>query len=96
MAHRLELLGSQRRYSSLTACAGSRVCVRCESQAIRKALGYRCQGHGVVDRATRWSALSAAHCHGKWVRLESDQPEPDDDPSEVSDRNVVSTQGNLT
>ncbi|XP_052131183.1 uncharacterized protein LOC113215681, partial [Frankliniella occidentalis] len=58
---------------------GSRVCVRCEAQAIRKALGYRCQGHGVVDRATRWSALSATHCHGKWVRLESDQPEPEPD-----------------
>ena len=62
---------------------GSRVCVRCETQAIRKALGYRCQGHGVVDRATRWSALAAPHCHGKWVRLESDQPEPDDPAEEM-------------
>lgn len=49
---------------------GERVCVKCERQALRKDLGYRCAGHGVEDRATRWTALSAAHCHGKWIRLE--------------------------
>ncbi|PSN38721.1 hypothetical protein C0J52_26883 [Blattella germanica] len=49
-----------------------RVCVRCETQALRKNLGYRCAGHGVEDRATRWTALSAPHCHGKWIRLEAE------------------------
>ncbi|XP_023715451.1 somatomedin-B and thrombospondin type-1 domain-containing protein [Cryptotermes secundus] len=50
---------------------GERVCVRCETQALRKNLGYRCAGHGVEDRATRWTALSAPHCHGKWIRLDA-------------------------
>nr|XP_018907152.1 PREDICTED: somatomedin-B and thrombospondin type-1 domain-containing protein-like [Bemisia tabaci] len=49
---------------------GERVCVRCESQAMRPALGYRCPGHGTMDRTTRWAALAAPHCHGKWVRLD--------------------------
>ncbi|XP_046683225.1 somatomedin-B and thrombospondin type-1 domain-containing protein [Homalodisca vitripennis] len=45
-------------------------CVRCELQAMRKLLGYRCKGHGTMERATRWMALSAHQCHGQWVRLE--------------------------
>ncbi|XP_017779796.1 PREDICTED: somatomedin-B and thrombospondin type-1 domain-containing protein-like, partial [Nicrophorus vespilloides] len=49
---------------------GETVCVRCESQALRKTLGYRCQGHGVTGLFTRWSAFSAPHCHGKWVRVQ--------------------------
>jgi hypothetical protein len=50
---------------------GERVCVKCETQALRKDLGYRCAGHGVEDRATRWTGLSASHCHGKWIRLDT-------------------------
>jgi hypothetical protein len=46
------------------------VCVRCESQAMRPNLGYRCPGHGTMDRSTRWSALSTPHCHGRWMRLQ--------------------------
>ncbi|KAJ8956286.1 hypothetical protein NQ318_015022 [Aromia moschata] len=53
---------------------GERVCVRCESEALHENLGWRCQGHGVEGRITRWSALSAPHCHGKWLRA---QAEPD-------------------
>uniref|UniRef100_A0A8D8SFX0 Somatomedin-B and thrombospondin type-1 domain-containing protein n=3 Tax=Cacopsylla melanoneura TaxID=428564 RepID=A0A8D8SFX0_9HEMI len=49
---------------------GGKVCVRCESQAMRPALGYRCPGHGTMDRSTRWSALSIPHCHGRWMRLQ--------------------------
>lgn len=49
---------------------GERICVRCESEALRKNLGWRCQGHGVAGRITRWSALSAPHCHGKWLRAQ--------------------------
>ncbi|VEN59394.1 unnamed protein product, partial [Callosobruchus maculatus] len=48
---------------------GERVCVRCESEALHENLGWRCQGHGVEGRPTRWSALSAPHCHGKWARV---------------------------
>ncbi|XP_069683285.1 somatomedin-B and thrombospondin type-1 domain-containing protein-like isoform X2 [Periplaneta americana] len=51
---------------------GERVCVRCETQALRKNLGYRCAGHGVEERPTRWTALSAPHCHGKWIRVAAD------------------------
>ncbi|KAJ8969622.1 hypothetical protein NQ317_002428 [Molorchus minor] len=53
---------------------GERVCARCESEALHENLGWRCQGHGVEGRVTRWSALSAPHCHGKWLRA---QAEPD-------------------
>ncbi|GLV36931.1 uncharacterized protein CBL_02234 [Carabus blaptoides fortunei] len=56
-------------YSSLRE--GERVCVRCESEALRKSLGWRCQGHGAEGRGTRWTALSAPHCHGKWLRVHS-------------------------
>ncbi|XP_049794408.1 somatomedin-B and thrombospondin type-1 domain-containing protein-like [Schistocerca nitens] len=61
-------------YSSLRE--GERVCVRCESQALRPALGYRCAGPGVADRGTRWTALSAPHCHGKWLRLSHHDDQP--------------------
>lgn len=65
--------------------SGERVCVRCESQALRKYLDWRCQGHGVEGRSTRWSALSAPHCHGKWLRVQHDpslnqQPATDGKP----------------
>lgn len=49
---------------------GERVCVKCESEALRKDLGWRCQGHGVEGKTTRWTALSAPHCHGKWLRAQ--------------------------
>ncbi|KAF2885443.1 hypothetical protein ILUMI_20723 [Ignelater luminosus] len=51
---------------------GERICVKCESEALRKNLGWRCQGHGVEGRTTRWSALSAPHCHGKWLRAQAE------------------------
>lgn len=43
---------------------------------MRPSLGYRCPGHGTMERATRWTALSAPHCHGKWVRLEVNHAVP--------------------
>jgi hypothetical protein len=52
--------------------AGERVCVRCESEALHQSLGWRCQGHGVQGRITRFSALSAPHCHGKWLRAQAE------------------------
>ncbi|RZC34768.1 hypothetical protein BDFB_007544 [Asbolus verrucosus] len=51
---------------------GERVCVRCESEALHQNLGWRCQGHGVEGRITRFSALSAPHCHGKWLRAQAE------------------------
>ncbi|RWS21843.1 uncharacterized protein B4U80_10872 [Leptotrombidium deliense] len=47
---------------------GNQVCVACESSAMRKHLGYRCHGHGVDDRQTRWTSLSVPDCHGRWIR----------------------------
>ncbi|RWS11239.1 somatomedin-B and thrombospondin type-1 domain-containing protein-like protein, partial [Dinothrombium tinctorium] len=47
---------------------GNRVCVICELAAMRKHLGYRCLGHGVDDRQTRWTLLSNPDCHGRWIR----------------------------
>ncbi|XP_026679083.1 somatomedin-B and thrombospondin type-1 domain-containing protein, partial [Diaphorina citri] len=55
---------------NLSRATGGKVCVRCESQAMRPNLGYRCPGHGTMDRSTRWSALSTPHCHGRWMRLQ--------------------------
>lgn len=59
-------------YSSLKE--GEKICVRCETEALRKSLGWRCQGHGSEGRGTRWTALSSPLCHGKWLRV---HPTPD-------------------
>ncbi|XP_022253156.1 uncharacterized protein LOC106469051, partial [Limulus polyphemus] len=48
---------------------GERVCVACETAAMRKHLGYRCKGHGVDGKSTRWAALDASSCHGRWVKI---------------------------
>lgn len=52
---------------------GDMVCVRCETAAMRdsRTESPRCPGHGVEGRTTRWEALSAPHCRGKWVRIEA-------------------------
>ncbi|XP_065222694.1 somatomedin-B and thrombospondin type-1 domain-containing protein [Planococcus citri] len=60
---------------------GEKVCVQCDSEAMRPSLGYRCGGHGTMDRSTSWSALSAPHCHGKWVRLRVSLASPSPSPS---------------
>ena len=49
---------------------GSRVCVQCQDAAMRKHLGYRCHGHGVEGKITRWTALAGHACHGRWVKRE--------------------------
>ncbi|XP_032528013.1 somatomedin-B and thrombospondin type-1 domain-containing protein-like [Danaus plexippus] len=47
---------------------GATVCVMCETAALRRDLKWRCGGHGVSGHATRFYALVAPHCHGKWIR----------------------------
>ncbi|KOB67365.1 hypothetical protein OBRU01_20312, partial [Operophtera brumata] len=47
---------------------GANVCVKCETAALRRDLKWRCSGHGVAGHTTRFYALVAPHCHGKWVR----------------------------
>ncbi|KAI1285642.1 Somatomedin-B and thrombospondin type-1 domain-containing protein [Halotydeus destructor] len=54
--------------ASRTLQVGSQVCVACQSAAWRKHLGYRCHGHGVDDRQTRWTSIAGNNCHGRWVR----------------------------
>ncbi|OXU30687.1 hypothetical protein TSAR_015654 [Trichomalopsis sarcophagae] len=57
---------------------GSRVCVRCQMQALRRVLDWRCEGDGGTEAMiTRWSMLSSAHCHGKWLRTKKTGPECD-------------------
>ncbi|KAK0088760.1 hypothetical protein PV326_004739 [Microctonus aethiopoides] len=57
---------------------GSRVCVRCQTQALRRVLDWRCEGDGGTEAMiTRWSMLSSAHCHGKWLRTIKTGPECD-------------------
>lgn len=48
---------------------GQRLCVSCETTAMRKHLGNRCRGHGLEDRTSRFAALGHLHCHGRWQRL---------------------------
>ncbi|KAK0166675.1 hypothetical protein PV327_004167 [Microctonus hyperodae] len=58
--------------------AGSRVCVRCQTQALRRVLDWRCEGDGGTEAMiTRWSMLSSPHCHGKWLRTIKTGPECD-------------------
>ncbi|XP_045454119.1 somatomedin-B and thrombospondin type-1 domain-containing protein [Melitaea cinxia] len=47
---------------------GGTVCVMCETAALRRDLNWRCGGHGVAGHNTRFYALLAPHCHGKWIR----------------------------
>ena len=35
---------------------------------------YHCRGEGLPGRTTRWSALAAPSCRGKWLRLTLDLP----------------------
>ena len=49
---------------------GVEVCVECQSLAMRRRLGGRCRGHGVLQKVTRWVVVAAAGttgCHGKWL-----------------------------
>ena len=64
-----------KRYFSFT---GSRVCVQCQTQALRRILDWRCEGDGGTEAMiTRWSMLSYPHCHGKWLRTKKTGPECD-------------------
>jgi len=47
--------------------AGAVACVECQSTAMRRRLGGRCRGHGVVGRQTRWNAATAPGCSGRWT-----------------------------
>lgn len=50
---------------------GSTVCVECQALAMRSLLGYRCRGHGVMMKETRWAAVATTpgigRCQGKWT-----------------------------
>jgi hypothetical protein len=47
---------------------GAELCVECQALAMRRRLGGRCRGHGVLNKETRWAAVAAvAGCHGKWT-----------------------------
>jgi len=46
---------------------GQTVCVECQPLAMKRELGARCRGHGVVGKQTRWSLVRKGACRGKWV-----------------------------
>lgn len=46
---------------------GATVCVECQQLAMKHKLGVRCKGDGVVNRETRWHAVTVPGCHGKWL-----------------------------
>jgi len=46
---------------------GVDVCAECQSTAMRRKLGGRCQGQGVRNRETHWMAFGVPGCHGAWV-----------------------------
>ncbi|GFW04433.1 hypothetical protein TNCV_878021 [Trichonephila clavipes] len=49
---------------------GAHLCISCEDAAMRGHLGYRCNGHGVDNKPTRWTYVANPRCHGRWTRLE--------------------------
>jgi len=49
-----------------TLIKGAAACVECQSVAMRRRLGNRCRGHGVLGRLTRWNAATAPGCSGRW------------------------------
>jgi len=53
---------------------GLTACVECQPLAMRKSLGTRCKGHGLMMKETRWKAMLTSGCHGKWI-LKSKQEE---------------------
>ncbi|XP_067131619.1 somatomedin-B and thrombospondin type-1 domain-containing protein-like [Centruroides vittatus] len=55
-------------FKSLTK--GSKVCVSCERAAMRKHLGYRCNGDGFDGKSSRWISLANPRCQGRWIRRE--------------------------
>lgn len=68
----------------LAVSKGSTVCVECQSVALRRTLGGRCRGHGVMAKETRWAAVATGSrsfgCNGKWKlksRQENCQCDPD-------------------
>ncbi|OQV22143.1 putative Somatomedin-B and thrombospondin type-1 domain-containing protein [Hypsibius exemplaris] len=52
---------------------GAQVCVECQKGAMRKNIGYRCKGQGLVNTDTRWSAMLVNGCHGKWQLTEKQE-----------------------
>ncbi|KAG8176521.1 hypothetical protein JTE90_021812 [Oedothorax gibbosus] len=54
--------------ASVLAKKGAEVCVACEAAAIRRHLGYRCQGHGVDHKQTGFALLAYQQCTGLWKR----------------------------
>jgi hypothetical protein len=34
---------------------------------MKKKLGGRCRGHGVLAKETRWDAVTVPGCRGRWV-----------------------------
>ncbi|XP_046607727.1 somatomedin-B and thrombospondin type-1 domain-containing protein-like isoform X1 [Neodiprion virginianus] len=58
-----------------TLSEGVEVCVRCQTRALRRVLNWRCQGDGEQLGGNRWSVLSSAHCHGRWIRTLKTGPE---------------------
>ncbi|RVE49125.1 hypothetical protein evm_006246 [Chilo suppressalis] len=57
---------------------GNTVCVMCETAALRRDLNWRCDGHGVPGQTTRFFAMVAPLCHGKWVRSEQNPDKRND------------------
>jgi len=53
---------------------GAVACVECQSVAMRRRLGNRCRGHGVVGRRTRWNAATAPGCSGRWTMTSARRP----------------------
>ncbi|KAL4720791.1 hypothetical protein ACJJTC_013987 [Scirpophaga incertulas] len=51
---------------------GITVCVLCETAALRRDLNWRCDGHPASPgHTTRFFAMVAPLCRGKWVRADS-------------------------
>ena len=52
---------------------GQRVCVECQSSAMKSRLGGRCKGEGVYEMDTKWNAVTVPGCHGMWKKVTQHQ-----------------------
>ncbi|XP_054723622.1 somatomedin-B and thrombospondin type-1 domain-containing protein-like [Uloborus diversus] len=56
---------------SILLVKGARLRIGCEDAAMRGHLGYRCNGHGVDGKPTRFTFVSDPRCHGRWTRVDT-------------------------
>lgn len=63
---------------------GASLCVECQHFSMKKELGGRCAGHGVLHKTTEWKAVAIPGCHGKWTMTSRHRQGRSCDPADDS------------